>query len=53
MAKVIWRRPHRVREGNRDTRLMFNESPTVSSLHPKQDLDPLSRVFTAKLREAA
>jgi len=44
MAKVIWRKPHRFCEGNRDSHLI-QESP--KSLHSKQDLDPFNRVCTA------
>jgi len=31
LTKVIWRRPHRVRVGNRNPRLMLFASPRVST----------------------
>jgi len=43
VAKVIWRRPHRIPWGESGLRL--------TSLHLKQDLDPFSCVCTAKPRD--
>jgi len=44
--KVIWRRPHRIRRRNRDPFLYLLWIP--QSFRPKHDLDPFSRVCTAK-----
>jgi len=44
--KVIWRRPHQIRGANRDSH-SYNVFG-FPSFHPKQDLDPFSRVGTAK-----
>jgi len=47
-TKVIWRRPHRIRLWNRDSRLIvFLASPRVSTLN-HEDLDPFSRICTAR-----
>jgi len=41
MVKVIWRRPHRIRAENGDTRPWIPKN-----LYHKQDLDPFSRFAT-------
>jgi len=49
VTKLTWRRPHRMRGGKSVTRSYISRVP--KSLHPKQDLDPFSRVCIAKPRD--
>jgi len=51
VAKAIWRRSHRICGENRDSHLIQSFLGLQDSLHSKQDLDPLSRVCTAKSRD--